>query len=168
MCRWARDCRHGTDRRLLRDQGVPVADRASDYEQGGFKNQREPPGDGRQLVACLGLSSVKAPPAPTALPGSINTGRGSQSDVDQHLHLQPVDRRHRQARRGGEHRDKRSDQGSHRTFFGRDRQHALELVRRHLRLSLLVGSSVPHRPPLSRKARSRPRFPTRWIKMSRA
>ena len=77
MYRWARDCRNGTDRRLLRDQGVPVADRGSDCEHGGFKNQRETAGDGRQLVECLGLSSVKAPPAPTALPGNINTGPGN-------------------------------------------------------------------------------------------
>ena len=77
MCRWARDCRNGTDRRLLGDQGVPVADRGFDYEQGGFKNQRESPGDGRQLAMCLGFRSVKAPPAPTVLPGNINTGPGT-------------------------------------------------------------------------------------------
>lgn len=78
MCRWARDCRNGTDLRLLGDQGVPVADRRFAYEQlRGFKNQREPTGDGRQLVRCLGFRPVKAPPAPTALPGNINTGPGT-------------------------------------------------------------------------------------------
>jgi len=55
----------------------PSPDRGLDYEQGGFKNQREPTGNGRQLVMCLGFRPVKAPPAPTALPGNINTGPGN-------------------------------------------------------------------------------------------